>query len=66
MKAILFGIGGLILGGLLSSVIWTISSVILLPILQGLLTLAMAGGGAYLGYKFVKREELGGDSDWQR
>jgi threonine/homoserine/homoserine lactone efflux protein len=66
MKAILFAVGGLILGGLLSSVIWGISATILLPILQGLFTLVMAGGGAYLGYNYVKREELGNDSDWQR
>jgi|GEM_PF-4604167 len=58
MKGILFGIGGLILGGLLSSAVWTVSTVILFPILKGLFTMAMAGGGAYLGYMYTKRNKL--------
>lgn len=64
MKKVLFGIGGLILGAMLGSAVWFLSSVILLPLLQGLITLGMAAGGAYLGYTYAKREELP-PSDWK-
>lgn len=64
MKNILFGIGGLILGGLLGAFVWSVSSVILFPILRGLFMLGMAGGGAYLGYQYAKRGEIG--SGWRK
>jgi len=57
MKKIIFGIGGVILGGMLGGAIWTVSAAVLLPILQGLLTLAMAAGGGYLAYQYASREE---------
>lgn len=63
MKNILFGIGGLILGGLLGGFVWTVSAMILLPILKGLFVLGLAGGGAYLGYQYAKRGEISGGWD---
>lgn len=53
MKKVIFGIGGIILGGLLGSITWALAAVFL----KALFTLMLAAGGGYLGYQYAKRQE---------
>ena len=54
MKHLLFTLAGLILGGLVGSLLWGVADFILEP----LLVLILALGGAYFGYNYSKTGEI--------
>jgi len=54
MKHLLFAIAGLLLGGLVGGLVWNFASFLLQP----LMVLVMALGGAYFGYNYSKTGEV--------
>lgn len=61
MKKVIYGLGGVILGGLLGS----FAFLLLGPLIKALFALGLAAGGGYAAYQYAKRQEVEGHSDWR-